>query len=663
MDNLLSVCPMTPASCIFENLVHVGPYFKEFEYAKIGRAVFKCKSWEMSNSEIKMNAFQRKFIQESVGNKVKVEFAKEASKLVQYKVVEVLFLELESAIQSATQVELQDILPKVTVMLTGQVLSKQSKFVYEHQGSQFTVTVQNDIEYSMTGPSTVIKIHSKQVTIGGTKELFVIEPQNIENIGIGGLDDEFLCMFQRVFASRSIPSTLIQKMGIKHVKGVLLHGPPGTGKTLLARQIGNMLKCVPPIVVNGPEILNKYVGQSEENIRNLFSKAEKEFEQKGQESNLHLIIFDEIDAICKQRGSTSSSSGVGDSIVNQLLSKIDGVKALENVLLIGMTNRKDLIDDALLRPGRFEVQIELSLPDQKGREQILRIHTKKMRENKILEEDVNLESIAERTKNYSGAELEGLIKAASSYSIMRNLDLKTMQNSNISVTVTASDFERAMRDLKPAFGSFQDDWLNNYPIISYGKEFDEFLNSFSFANEKLQTLLLSGISGSGKTAIAVSIAKKLAYPYTRMITPESMVGYSETAKVALITKIFEDSYKSPQSCIVLDNIERLIEYVDVGPRFSNSVLQCLLVLLKKCPPKSRVLHIVATSALDEYKAVDLGLDCFDYEVVVPVITNLEQKMNLLESFDWTEEKKQKFVRSVPNSICVRKFLLCAKNTK
>merc|ERR1719262_1852629 len=175
---------------------------------------------------------------------------------------------------------------------------------------------------------------------------------------------------------------------------MLLYGPPGTGKTLLGRQIGKYLNAREPKIINGPEVLNKYVGQSEENIRKLFEDAEKEYKQEGDASQLHIVIFDEIDAICKTRGTRSDSTGVSDSIVNQLLSKIDGVDALNNILLIGMTNRKDLIDEALLRPGRLEVHVEISLPDEKGRVEILNIHTKSMREKQYLMPDVSLPDLA-----------------------------------------------------------------------------------------------------------------------------------------------------------------------------------------------------------------------------------------------------------------------------
>lgn len=130
----------------------------------------------------------------------------------------------------------------------------------------------------------------------------------------------------------------------------------------------------------------------------------------GDDSELHVIILDEIDAIAKKRGTTNSGTGVHDSIVNQLLSKIDGVNALNNILLIGMTNRLDMLDNALLRPGRFELQIEISLPDEKGRVQILNIHTSKIRKAGYLNSDVNIQELAESTKNFTGAEIEGLVK-------------------------------------------------------------------------------------------------------------------------------------------------------------------------------------------------------------------------------------------------------------
>jgi vesicle-fusing ATPase len=174
---------------------------------------------------------------------------------------------------------------------------------------------------------------------GGTRTVF--KPDfDFSKLGIGGLDKEFNDIFRRAFASRLFPTDVIQKLGIKHVRGMLLYGPPGCGKTLIARKISQALTAKEPKVVNGPEILDKFVGESERKIRDLFADARKDQQELGDESDVHIIIFDEIDAICKARGSSRDGTGVGDSVVNQLLTQIDGVDSLNNVLVIGMTNRK-----------------------------------------------------------------------------------------------------------------------------------------------------------------------------------------------------------------------------------------------------------------------------------------------------------------------------------
>ena len=147
----------------------------------------------------------------------------------------------------------------------------------------------------------------------------VVRDFDLEKLGIGGLKKEFGQVFRRAFASRIFPQSIVKKLGIKHTKGVLLHGPPGTGKTLIARKIGEILNCAPPKIVNGPEVFTKWVGGAEENVRKLFAEAEAEQAAKGDRSQLHLIIFDEFDAIVKQRGSTGDNTGVGDNVSPKLM--------------------------------------------------------------------------------------------------------------------------------------------------------------------------------------------------------------------------------------------------------------------------------------------------------------------------------------------------------
>ena len=465
-----------------------------------------------------------------------------------------------------------------------------------------------------------------------------------EDMGIGGLDKEFSAIFRRAFASRIFPPGLIEKMGIQHVKGILLYGPPGTGKTLIARRIGKMLNAREPKVINGPEVLNKYVGQSEENIRKLFADAEKEYKEKGDESGLHIIIFDELDAVCKQRGSgAGGGTGVGDSVVNQLLSKLDGVDQLNNILLIGMTNRMDMIDDALLRPGRLEVHMEISLPDEYGRIQILKIHTAKMRESGNLDPDVDLDEIAHITKNFSGAEISGLIRSATSFALNRHVKVGTVAGVADDVenlTVNRDDFEHAMDDVKPAFGVSEDELQRclRGGIIRFSPFIDNILDEGGLIVKQVESpdstplfsAILHGPPGSGKTALAAKMALDSNYPFIKLCSPDSMVGFNESMKIEHMRRVFDDAYKSPLSVIVIDNIERIVEWVPIGPRFSNAVLQALMVLLKKEPPSGRRLLILATTTeRSVLQQLDL-FTSFDSDIAVPNVSSHEELGYILQ---------------------------------
>ncbi len=465
-----------------------------------------------------------------------------------------------------------------------------------------------------------------------------------EDMGIGGLDKEFSSIFRRAFASRIFPPGLIEKLGIQHVKGILLYGPPGTGKTLIARRIGKMLNAREPKVINGPEVLNKYVGQSEENIRKLFADAEKEYKEKGEESGLHIIIFDELDAVCKQRGSgAGGGTGVGDSVVNQLLSKLDGVDQLNNILVIGMTNRMDMIDDALLRPGRLEQHVEISLPDEKGRVQIFNIHTAKMRSNKNLDRDVSLEDLARRTKNFSGAEISGLVRAATSYALSRHVKVGTVAgvaDDVDKITVNRDDFEHAFDDVQPAFGvsGEQMQSLLRGGIIHFSPFIDNILNEGQLIVQQVKepdstplfSAILHGPPGSGKTALAAKIALDSDYPLIKLISPDNMIGFNESMKIEHMRRIFDDAYKSPLSVVLIDNIERIVEWVPIGPRFSNAVLQALMVLLGKEPPKGRRLLVLATTGeRSVLQQLDL-FTVFDADIAVPNVSGYSELKLIVE---------------------------------
>eukprot|EP00747_Dinoflagellata_sp_TGD_P182072 gnl/TRDRNA2_/TRDRNA2_36142_c0_seq1.p1 gnl/TRDRNA2_/TRDRNA2_36142_c0~~gnl/TRDRNA2_/TRDRNA2_36142_c0_seq1.p1 ORF type:complete len:732 (+),score=170.63 gnl/TRDRNA2_/TRDRNA2_36142_c0_seq1:79-2274(+) len=561
-----------------------------------------------------------------------------------------------------------------SVILKFSVLSLQGIDVGDGKTAQKlahgVIGSQTEIEFRQ-GTSGKLHVLSDKVQQRG-----IFRPDfNFEELGIGGLSKEFGDIFRRAFAARVFPPHVVRDLGITYIRGMLLYGPPGTGKTLIARQLAKFLKAAEPKIINGPEILNKYVGQSEENIRKLFEDAEKEYKQQGENSQLHIIIFDEIDAICKSRGSARDGTGVGDSVVNQLLSKIDGVDALNNILLIGMTNRIDMIDEALLRPGRLEVHVEISLPSESGRVEILNIHTKNMREKKYLDQSVTVEAVAARTKNFSGAELEGLVRSATSFALNRKVNVhdisKPKELSNISVT--HEDFEHALTEVKPAFGQHDDDFQHcmRRGIIPYSSEFEHMLSTSmslieqvrSSENTPLLSVLLHGPPSCGKTALAAHLAAKCDYPFVRRVASENYVGYSEQAKVSAITKMFDDAYKSSLSLLVLDDLERLMDYVRIGPRFSNVVLQGIFSLLKKQPPKEgrRLLIIGTTSDLNFLEESELAR-VFNVQVSVPVVSSpdsFKTVLSMLPGFQ-TETVSAICAAVAGKHIGIQKLLLVAE---
>ncbi|XP_049804725.1 vesicle-fusing ATPase 1 [Schistocerca nitens] len=482
----------------------------------------------------------------------------------------------------------------------------------------------------------------------------IINPDwDFQKMGIGGLDKEFNAIFRRAFASRVFPPEVVEQLGCKHVKGILLYGPPGTGKTLMARQIGTMLNAREPKIVNGPQILDKYVGESEANIRRLFADAEEEEKRLGPNSGLHIIIFDEIDAICKSRGSVAGNTGVHDTVVNQLLAKIDGVEQLNNILVIGMTNRRDMIDEALLRPGRLEVQMEIGLPNENGRFQILSIHTSRMKDHKKLAPDVDIKELATLTKNFSGAELEGLVRAAQSTAMNRlikasskvEVDPEAMEK----LLVDRSDFLHALEhDIKPAFGTSAEvlEHFLSRGIINWGTPvsgvFEDGMLLIQQARmtdtSGLVSVLLEGPPNSGKTAIAAQLAKDSDFPFVKVCSPEEMVGYTESAKCLQIRKVFDDAYRSQLSCILVDNIERLLDYGPIGPRYSNLTLQALLVLLKKEPPKGRKLLILCTSSRRQVLEDMEMMSAFTAVLHVPNLSKPEHLIAVLEETDVFSKK-------------------------
>jgi transitional endoplasmic reticulum ATPase len=221
---------------------------------------------------------------------------------------------------------------------------------------------------------------------------------------------------------------LFERLGVRAARGILLFGPPGTGKTMLARATATESESN-FIAIRGPEILSKWVGESEKAVRKIFRKA--------RQSAPCIIFLDELDAIAPRRGMEIASSGVTERIVNQLLSEMDGIEALKSVVVVGATNRPDMLDPALLRPGRFDKIIYVPPPDLGVREEIFKIHTRKM----PLAEDVNFRRLAELTEVYTGADIEAICLEAAMAAAREDINVKV---------VGLRHFETALKVVPPS---------------------------------------------------------------------------------------------------------------------------------------------------------------------------------------------------------------------
>jgi vesicle-fusing ATPase len=327
-----------------------------------------------------------------------------------------------------------------------------------------------------------------------------------------------------------------------------------------------------------------------------------------------------------------------------------------------MTNRLDMIDEALLRPGRLEVHMEISLPDEFGRRQILKIHTNKMRKNNVIDPDVNIDELAAVTKNFSGAEIGGLIKSASSFAFNRHVKVGTVAGISEDIEnmkVNRQDFMNALEEVRPAFGVSEEelDACIQGGIIRYSQNIENILAEGRLFVEQVRksektplvSVLMHGPPGSGKTALAASIAMASGFPFIKLISPEAMVGFNEASKVSFLSKIFMDAYKSSLSVVVVDNIERILDWVPIGPRFSNAVLQTLMVLLRKQPPKGRRLLIIATTTeRSVLSQMDL-LTSFDAEIAVPNVADHRELTYILRELQFPEEEQMKTVRELADA--------------
>jgi len=296
----------------------------------------------------------------------------------------------------------------------------------------------------------------KNVEPSAMREVLIKKP-NVKWSDVGGLKEAKDKLRELVELPLLRPD-LYLAAGIKPSKGVLLSGPPGTGKTLLAKAVATEANAN-FISIKGPELISKWVGESEKHVREIFKKAKQ--------VSPSIIFFDEFDSISKGRGGSMNDSS--EKVVNQLLTELDGVEELENVMIIAATNRKDLIDAALLRPGRIDSHVELGIPDMETRLEIFKVHVKNM----PLEKNVKVEEMVEKTEGWTGADIEAVCRFAGVNSIKRNYHLKDVKD----LKITKDDFEKAILEVakqkEPGAGLDMNEIMKSLPKVDQKVESKE----------------------------------------------------------------------------------------------------------------------------------------------------------------------------------------------
>ncbi|ELZ24312.1 cell division control protein 48/AAA family ATPase [Halosimplex carlsbadense 2-9-1] len=402
---------------------------------------------------------------------------------------------------------------------------------------------------------------------------------------IGGLDDELDQVREMIELPLSNPD-LFTRLGISPPRGVLLHGPPGTGKTLIARAVANEVDAYFD-VISGPEVVSKYKGESEERLREAFDHAE---------ANAPAIIFvDEIDAIAGER---DEDSDMENRVVAQLLTLLDGLEDRGQVIVIGATNRVDSIDPALRRGGRFDREIEIGVPDETGRREILDVHTRGM----PLAEDVDLDRVASRTHGFVGADLHTLTTEAAMHALRRTRD---------EPEVTREDLEAALRTVEP---SAMREYVAESPTVTFDDvgglaeakstleqavEWPlEYGPLFTATNtDPPSGVLLHGPPGTGKTLLARAVAGESGVNFIRVAGPELMdryVGESEKA----VREVFDRARQTAPAIVFFDEIDGIAGGRMDGNEVTERVVSQLLTEMDSAAENPNVVVIAATNRRD-----------------------------------------------------------------
>ena len=449
-------------------------------------------------------------------------------------------------------------------LLEGRVLSRGDYVPINIMGRTVNLVVTN------TSPpaEAVIVTEGTEVLVGEQVKEPIRAIPKISYEDIGGLRP----VIQKVREMIELPlrhPELFERLGVEAPKGVLLHGPPGTGKTLLARAVASETNAN-FLSIGGPEIMSKYYGESEERLRDVFKEA--------QENAPSIIFIDEIDSIAPKREEVTGE--VEKRVTSQLLSLMDGLQSRGKVVVIGATNRPNAIDPALRRPGRFDREIEIGVPDRDGRLEVLEIHTRGM----PLAEDVDLKKLADVTHGFVGADLESLAKEAAIRALRRilpeiNLEAQSIPGDILNkIIVKMGDFQDALKEIEPSamrevlveipdvtweqVGGLQDVKEELREAVEWPLKYPDLFAQLNATPPK--GLLLYGPPGTGKTLLAKAVAHESESNFISVKGPELLnkfVGESEKA----VREVFRKARQASPCIIFFDEID------SVAPTRGSSV--------------------------------------------------------------------------------------------
>jgi transitional endoplasmic reticulum ATPase len=466
----------------------------------------------------------------------------------------------------------------------------------------FSIIATNPKGIVLINEETQIKVNEEAAAQAGAAA------STISYEDIGGLKEQLQNVREMIELPLKHPE-LFDRLGIDPPKGVLLHGPPGTGKTMIAKAVANEAGAQ-FYTINGPEIMSKFYGQSEENLRKTFEEAEK---------NAPSIIFiDEMDAIAPKRDEVQGE--VERRVVSQMLTLMDGLKGRGKIIVIGATNRPDSVDPALRRPGRFDREIEIGVPDKEGRLEILQIQTRNMPKA----EDVDLEDLATGTYGFVGADLMALAREAAMKALRRYLpeiDLDEPVPAELleKMQVTSDDFKGALKLVDP---SALREFLVEVPNVTWEtvgglaevkqqlKEAVEWPLEDPVSFERMgikppRGILLYGPPGTGKTLLAKAVANESGANFLSVKGPEVLskwVGESEKA----VREIFKKAKQSSPSIVFLDEIDSIAPRRGAfeGSHVTESIVNQLLTSIDGMEGMEGVVVIAATNRPD---IIDPGL--------------------------------------------------------